>query len=90
VNDLANIKAAKKKIKVIKKKNLINKSKKSEIKTYIKHFESAVSEGNKELAESLFRRIQKKYHQGATKSTFHNRSVARKISSLNNKLNTIQ
>jgi len=89
VNILANIKAAKKKIKVIKKKNLINKSKKSEIKTYIKQFETAVDEKNKEKAEELFKKIQKRYHQGATKSTFHKNSVARKIGSLNKKLNTI-
>ena len=86
---MANIKAAKKKIKVIKKKNLINKSKKSEIKTYIKQFESAVDEKNKEKAEELFKKIQKRYHQGATKSTFHKNTVARKIGSLNKKLNTI-
>ena len=86
---MANIKAAKKKIKVIKKKNLINKSKKSEIKTYIKQFESAVDEKNKEKAEELFKKIQKRYHQGATKSTFHKNSVARKIGSLNKQLNTI-
>jgi len=86
---LANIKAAKKKIKVIEKKNLINKSKKSEIKTYIKQFNTAVEQNDKETAENLLKKIQKRYNQGETKSTFHKNTVARKISSLNKKLNTI-
>jgi len=89
VKVLANIKAAKKKIKVIEKKNLINKSKKSEIKTYIKQFNTAVEQNDKETAENLLKKIQKRYNQGETKSTFHKNTVARKISSLNKKLNTI-
>jgi len=89
VKVLANIKAAKKKIKVIEKKNLINKSKKSEIKTYIKQFNAAVDEKDKETAENLLKKIQKRYNQGETKSTFHKNAVARKVSSLNKRLNTI-
>lgn len=86
---MANIKAAEKKIKVIAKKNMINKSRKSEIKTYIKKFNTAIDENDKEKAQSLFQTIQKKFHQAVSKNTFHQKTVDRKIGSLNKKLNSI-
>ena len=48
---MANIKSAKKRILVIETKTLRNKTIKTKIKTLIKKVETAVAEGNKELAQ---------------------------------------
>jgi small subunit ribosomal protein S20 len=87
VNILANIKSAKKRILIINKKTEVNKSRKSEIKTYIKKFETALNEGNYEKAQEYLRICEKKLYQAAAKNTIHKNAAARKVSRLAKKLN---
>ena len=87
MNILANIKSAKKRILVINKKTEVNKSRKSEIKTYIKKFETALNEGNYEKAQEYLRICEKKLYQAAAKNTIHKNAAARKVSRLTKKLN---
>ncbi len=86
---MANIKAAKKKIKVIGKKTAINKSRKSALKGAIKKFDEAVILGDKEKAQEQFVKAQKMLKQTATKSTIHANTAARKTSRMAKKLNTL-
>jgi small subunit ribosomal protein S20 len=89
VKILANIKSAKKRILVINKKTEVNKSRKSEIKTYIKKFEAAISAGNYEQAKEYLRICEKKLYQAAAKNTIHKNAAARKVSRLTLRLNKI-
>jgi len=89
VKILANIKSAKKRILVINKKTEVNKSRKSEIRTYIKKFESALTEGNYEKAKELLKVCEKKLYQAAAKNTIHKKAASRKISRLALKLNKV-
>ena len=84
---MANIKSAKKRILVNEKKRLENKSRKSEIKTYITKFEKAIDENNMESAKELLALIQKKLSQASSNGTFHKKTASRKISRLTKKLN---
>jgi len=84
---LANIKSAKKRILIINKKTQANKSRKSEIKTYIKKFESALSEGNYEKAQEYLKICEKKLYQAAAKNAVHRNAAARKVSRMTRKLN---
>jgi len=84
---LANIKSAKKRISVTAKKTAINRMRKSQLKTAIRRFEEAITEGNTELATSSFQYAQKKIMQVASKGTIHRNAAARKVSSLASKLN---
>ncbi len=86
---MANIKSAKKRILVINKKTEVNKSRKSEIRTYIKKFESALTEGNYEKAKELLKVCEKKLYQAAAKNTIHKKAASRKISRLALKLNKV-
>lgn len=86
---MANIKSAKKRILVINKKTEVNKSRKSEIKTYIKKFETALNEGNYEKAQEYLRICEKKLYQAAAKNTIHKNAAARKVSRLAKKLNKV-
>ena len=86
---MANIKSAKKRILVINKKTAVNKDRKSEIKTYIKKFETALNEGNFESAQEYLRICEKKLYQAAAKNTTHKNAAARKVSRLTKKLNNV-
>jgi len=90
VSRLANIKSAKKRIKVIAKKTAQNKRRKSMIKTAIRRFEEALAAGDVALATERFRYAQKKINQVAAKNTIHKNNAARKISRLAKKLNALQ
>ena len=79
---MANIKSAKKRISVI------NRMRKSQVKTAIRRFEEAVAAGNTELAASTFQYAQKKIMQVAAKGTIHKNAASRKVSRLAAKLNT--
>lgn len=86
---MANIKSAKKRILVINKKTEVNKSRKSEIKTYIKKFETVLNEGNLEKAKEYLTIIEKKLYQAAAKNTIHKKAASRKVSRLSLRLNKI-
>lgn len=84
---MANIKSAKKRISVTAKKTMLNKIRKSQIKTAIKRFEAALAEGNIEAATQNFKYAQKKIQQIASKGTIHKNAASRKVSKLASKLN---
>ena len=79
---MPNIKSAIKRVKVAEKKTLQNQMIKSAIKTYIKKFEAAVNEGNKDAASDNFKIAVKKLDQAASKNVIHKNAAARKKSQL--------
>ena len=86
---MPNIKSAIKRVDVIEKKTLRNNMIKSEYKTATRKFESAVSEGNKEKAEELFKYAVKKIDGACSKGVIKKNTASRKKSNLAKKLNTI-
>ena len=80
---MPNIKSAKKRVLVIDKKTMENRMVKSAIKTELKKFETAVSEGNKAAAQELFNTCVKKLDQAASNGVYHKNTTSRKISRLN-------
>lgn len=84
---MANIKSAEKRILVIKKKTLLNKSRKSALKTAEKRFLEAMVAGDKALAQEKLLFVEKKLSQAAAKGTIHKNAASRKISRLNKRFN---
>ncbi|WXR61129.1 30S ribosomal protein S20 [Peptostreptococcaceae bacterium AGR-M142] len=84
---MANIKSAKKRIKVIAKKTAINNVRRSQMKTAIRRFEEALTAGNMEEAKATFQSAQKKISKIAASGTIHKNAAARKVSRLSKKLN---
>ena len=80
---MANIKSAKKRVKVIQTKTLRNKMIKSSLKTAIKKADAAEA-ANKEAA---VRAAIKKVDQACAKGILHKNTAARKKSQLARKLN---
>ena len=87
VTVLANIKSAKKRIEIAKYRTELNKSKKTEIKTYMKKFDNAIEAGNVDEAKVILTTLDKKLKRAAHKNIVHKNNASRKISNLTKKLN---
>ena len=87
---MANIKSAQKRIETSKRDALRNRSKKSEIKTYIKKFDEAIEAGNVDQAREIFRHVDKKMKQAEAKNIIHKNKVARTTSRLQRDINNSQ
>lgn len=83
---MPNIKSAKKRVKVIEKKTLINQAHKTALKTAIKKFEAAIEANDKDNAKVLFNDAVKKLDRGVSQGILHKNNAARKKSQLALKL----
>ena len=86
---MANIKSAKKRIVVSKKREMRNKSVKSKVKTVIKKVEAAIQAGNKAEAEEALKVAISEISKVANKGIYHKNTAARKISRLTVAVNKI-
>lgn len=82
--------SAKKRVKQNVNRRTINRARKSQIKTQIKHFEAAISNGDVESASEHFRLITQKLDKTASSSTMHKKTASRKKSRLAKKLNSLK
>ncbi|MDE6312315.1 MAG: 30S ribosomal protein S20 [Lachnospiraceae bacterium] len=86
---MANIKSAKKRIKVIATKTERNKAIRSEIKTYIKKVDAAVAAKDAAAAKDALLIATKKIEMAASKGVYHKNNAARKVSRLAKAVNSI-
>ena len=86
---MANIKSAKKRIKVIEVKTERNKAIKSKVKTLIKKVDAAVVAGDKEAAKAAFVIASAQINKAAAKGIFHKNTAGRKVSRLAKAVNSI-
>lgn len=81
---------SKKRIKQNAKRRTINRARKSQVKTQIKRFEAAVTNGDAEAASEQYELVVKKLDKTAATSTMHKKTAARKKSRLAKKLNNLK
>ena len=81
---------AKKRVRQNIKRRVINRARKSQVKTQIKHLEATIASGDVAAASEQFRLLTKKLDKTAATSTMHKKTVARKKSRLAKKLNAIK
>ena len=84
---MPNIKSAKKRVKVISTKTLQNKMFKSQLKTAVKKFKTAVEAGNKEEAKVAYTEAVRKVDQAVAKNILHKNNAAHKKSQFTLMLN---
>ena len=84
---MANIKSAKKRIKVIDKKTARNIRVRGHVKEAEKAFLAAVESGDVEEAKKAFQHAEKKFMQAAAKGTYHKNTASRKVARFARKLN---
>ena len=69
---------------------MINRARKSRVKTQIKRFEAALAGGDVKAASEQFRLVVKRLDQVASTSTMHKKTAARKKSRLAKRLNALK
>ena len=87
--DLANIKSAKKRVKVTAIKTMRNKAVKTQLKTEIKKYEAALAAGDLAAAQATYKNAVKKLDQAAAYGIIHKNEVAHKKSQFTKKLNAL-
>jgi small subunit ribosomal protein S20 len=78
--------SAKKRVRQKAKRRLINRARKSEVKTVIKSLEAAVGSGSKKTAAEQYKIVVRKLDKVAAKGTIHKNRAARLKSRLARKL----
>jgi small subunit ribosomal protein S20 len=82
--------SAKKRVRQNTKRKVVNRARKSQVKTQIKHFETALAGGDVEAASQQYRLLVKNLDKTAATSTMHKKTAARKKSRLAKKLNALK
>lgn len=86
---MANHKSAKKMMKVIAKRTLVNKMRKSKTRTAIRKLADIIKSGDKENVVLAFRNAESNLHKCVNKGVIHRNTAARKISRLNAKVKAL-
>lgn len=84
---MANIKSAKKRIRVIDKKTARNRRIKNHLKAVLKAYEAAIAAGDLETAAEKLALAEKKLMQAAAKHTISKNAASRKVSRLTKRFN---
>ena len=86
---MANIKSAKKRIKVIQTKTERNKAIRSKVKTAIKKVNAAIDANDKEAAVAAFQAATIEIDKACSKGVFHKKNASRKVSRLSLAVNKL-
>ncbi|MGE5297478.1 MAG: 30S ribosomal protein S20 [Solirubrobacterales bacterium] len=82
--------SAKKRVRQNARRRTLNRARKSQVKTQVKHLETTISEGKLTDAQEQFRLLSKKLDKVASTSTMHKKTAARKKSRLAKKINALK
>lgn len=85
VNNMANIKSSEKSAIKNVQQRLINRSRMSTVRTYIKKLEEAIKSGTAELIRASFIEAQSEIARGVTKGVLKKNTASRTISRMNAK-----
>jgi small subunit ribosomal protein S20 len=83
---MANTKSAKKMVRKIEKRTLINRMRRSMVRTSVKKAEALIESGDKDDAKIALVAAERQLMRGAQKGAFNKKTASRKISRLNKKL----
>ena len=86
---MANSPQSKKRARQNDRNRLVNKNRRSRIRTFIRKVEEAIADGDKESALVALRSAQPELMRGVSKGIFHKNTAARKMSRLAARVNAI-
>lgn len=86
---MPNIKSAEKRVKIAAVNRESNRSRRSELKSYLKKATSSLTAGTKEAAKADLQNAIKSLDESATKGIIHKNQAARRKSRLMKKLNAM-
>lgn len=77
---MANIKSAQKRIRRNERARLVNKTRLSRIRTFMKKVDLAIESGDQAQAQEALKQMQPELARGQSKGLFHKNNAARKMS----------
>jgi small subunit ribosomal protein S20 len=86
---MANTKSAKKAARQTERRTLINKSRRTRMRTFVRKVEEAIASGNKEAASVALREAQPEIMRSAQKGIIHRNTASRKISRLSARIKAL-
>lgn len=86
---MANKNSSKKMVRKIERRTLINKSRRSRIRTFVRKVEEAIASGDHGAARDALRAAEPEMMRGAGKGIMHKNTAARKISRLSKRVKSL-
>ena len=86
---MANHASARKRVRRNARRDVINTSRKSRVRTFIKKVELAIESGDAKAAQEAFKLMQPELLRGVSKGVFHKNAASRKLSRLSNRIKAI-
>jgi small subunit ribosomal protein S20 len=86
---MANTTSAKKAARQAERRTLINKARRSRMRTFVRKVEEAIASGNKEAADLALREAQPEIMRSALKGILHKNTASRKISRLSARIKSL-
>ncbi len=86
---MANTTSAKKMVRKIERRTLVNKSRRSRVRTFLRKVEEAIASGDKSAADAAFKAVQPELHRAVTKGIYHKATVSRKLSRLSSRIKAL-
>ncbi len=86
---MANTAQAKKRIRQNERRHLINKSRVSRIRTFVRKVEEAIASGDKSAAGEALKAAQPEIMRGVTKGVLHKKTASRKVSRLSQRVKAL-
>jgi small subunit ribosomal protein S20 len=86
---MANTKSAKKAARQAERRTLINKARRSRMRTYVRKVEEAIASGDKQAADLALREAQPEIMRSALKGIIHKNTASRKISRLSARIKSL-
>lgn len=84
---MANIKSAKKRVRVTEKKTAVNRRIKDELKSIMKAYDKALAAGDLAEAEELRAKAEKRFMHAAAHHTISKQAASHKVSQVTKRLN---
>ena len=87
---MANTKSAKKAVRVSARRTVINKARRSRMRTFVRKVEEAITAGDKSAAEAALQNAQPELMRSAQKGILHKNTASRKISRLSARIRVLE
>jgi small subunit ribosomal protein S20 len=86
---MANNASARKRIRQTEKRTERNRARRSRVRTFLRKVETAISGGDKSVAQAALQAAQPEMQRAAGKGVFHANTVARKLSRLSARIKAL-
>jgi len=87
---MANTPSAKKAVRKIARRTEVNRSRRSQMRTYVRKVEEAIAAGDSNRAAEALRTVQPLIMRAAQKGILHANTAARKVSRLSRRVNALK